>query len=186
MFIFWWLLAKIISIPFVTNALIKRAKRTPYTHILSPDGNVVYMERYWLFNPYFTHEEKEAFAAAGQPVPWKYPVSIRIHCICTPDDDRAQHDHPWDARTIVMRGSYLEQRGSAYRLIEAGQTGRLRFGKDFHRIRQVFPEPKDNGVWTLFITHKYQGTWGYDVNGTKIPFKEYLRATGDANYKGPK
>jgi hypothetical protein len=171
MFIFWWLLGQIISIPSVTNYLIKRASRTPYTPILSPTGMQIYMDRLWLFNPYWTHEEKEAFELAGEPIPWKFPMSIRLHCIRTPDGDRDQHDHPWNGRSIIMRGSYLEQRGTAYRCIEAGQTSRLRFGKDFHRIREIFPEPQDKGVWTFFITYKYQGTWGYLVNGKKIPFK---------------
>lgn len=183
MFIFWWLIGQIVSTPFVTNYLIKRARKTPYTPILSPDGKETYMERLWLFNPYWTHEDKITFELAGRPVPWKFPMSIRLHCICTPDGDRAQHDHPWNARTVIMRGSYLEQRGSAYRLISAGQTSRLTFGKDYHRIREIFPEPQDKGVWTLFITFKFQGTWGYLVDGKKIPFKDYLRQTGDANLK---
>lgn len=189
MFIFWWLLGQIISTPFVARYLIKRASRTPYVPILSPDGTETYMDRLWLFNPYWTHAEKEAFALAGEPVPWKFPISIRLHCIRTPDGDRHVHDHPWDARTILLRGAYLEERDKKMRLFEPGQTGRLAFGKDFHRIREVFPEPGDNGVWTFFITYKFQGTWGFLVNGKKIPFKEYLRTTGDANieqYEGKK
>jgi hypothetical protein len=29
-------------------------------------------------------------------------------------------------------------------------------------------------VWTLFITWRYQGTWGFDVDGSKVPWREYL------------
>jgi hypothetical protein len=186
MFIFWWLLAKLVSIPAVTNYLINRARRTPYTPILSPDGTQIYMERLWLLNPYYTHEEKEAFAEAGLPVPWKFPISVRAHCIRTPDLDRADHDHPWNAISCIMRGGYLEKRNGHIRLIDAGQVSRLRYGKDFHSISQVYPEPGELGVWTLFITFKFQGTWGYLVDGKKVPFKDYLRNTGDANYKESK
>lgn len=51
----------------------------------------------------------------------------------------------------------------------AGYTGRLLFG-EYHRIIEV----SDGGVWTLFITWKYQGTWGFLVDGVKVPYRKYL------------
>lgn len=160
------LLAKFLARPAVADWLIRRAQRAPYTHIVT-DG-VLYMERYWLFNPYP--------AESSGSKNW-FPISVRIHHIVQPDQDLEMHDHPWHARTFILKGSYGE-----YRLVEqdgvqcqgyfartAGDTATLKFG-EYHRIDYVPP----GGVWTLFVTGKYQGTWGFLVNGEKIQWRKYL------------
>jgi hypothetical protein len=155
----WNLIAKLLARPAVTDWLIERAKRTPYSHI-EKDGDV-YMERYWLFNPYPADS-----SGKGKLMP-----SIRLHKIMRPDQDRHLHDHPWNARTFILRGWYWEERAGEFWDIErnAGDTAALRFG-EFHAITRV---PED-GVWTLFITWRYRGTWGFLVNGRKVPWREYL------------
>lgn len=153
----WRLLAAIVSRPTVARWLIARAQRTPYIHI---DG---YMNRWWLFNPF------TARSGSGTRYPW-CPISIRVHHILRPDSDRALHDHPWNFRTIILRGEYAEDRGNGnLHLRCAGDTSALRFG-EYHRIAAV----TDGGVWTLFITGRYRGTWGFLVNGRKVPHREYL------------
>lgn len=157
----WRMLAAIVSRPRVTRWLIARAQRTPYTHITSADGSDVYMGRWWLFNPH---------PSSGAPKSTPWLPSVRIHHIRRADRDRHLHDHPWNARTIVLRGWYDEERadgGQYYR--HTGYTGRLLYGQ-YHRIAWVHPA----GVWTLFITWKYRGTWGFDVDGVKVPWREYL------------
>lgn len=183
----WRLAALIISRPAVAARLIRRAQRTPYTHIMSADGADCYMGRWWLFNAYTKD-------ANGDPAParWSWLPSIRVHHIMRPDQDRHLHDHPWNARTIVLRGWYEEERharehpydghafwrlmpipaAEALRVVfmrRRGYTGRLLFGQ-FHRISAV-PEA---GVWTLFFTWRKRGTWGFDVNGVKVPWRKYL------------
>lgn len=88
------------------------------------------------------------------------------------------HDHPWNVRTFILRGWYSEERASwnrpydskvRFRFRMRGDTARLLFG-EYHRITAVSP----GGVWTLFITGKKRGTWGFQVNGTKAPWREYL------------
>lgn len=159
--ILWKLAAKALSQPWIANRLIARAKQTPYSDILSPDGSGVYMGRWWLFNPYDneTRETKHGWC----------PISVRIHHILQPDGDRDLHDHPWNARTIILKGGYLEEREDSVRLRVAGDTSRLRFG-EYHRISSVL----SGGAVTLFITGKYRGTWGFRVNGKKIPWRKYL------------
>lgn len=147
--------------------------KTPYTHL---DG---YMMRYWLFNPYPSK-------SSGKRPWWQFPISIRLHHILREDDDRALHDHPWNARTIILKGSYSEVRlrRIIYRMPsrfearrfaedpyerEPGDTARLNFG-EYHRITSV----TDGGVWTLFITGRYRGTWGFLVNGKKVNHGDYL------------
>lgn len=154
-------IARLLAIPVVTAWLIRRAQRTPYTHI---DG---YMGRWWLLNPYnqATHATKYSW----------FPWSVRIHHILRRDDDRALHDHPWNARTFILHGWYREVREDGARIRRtAGDTARLNFG-EFHQIVEV----SDGGVWTLFITSKFQGAWGFKVDGVKVPFWEYLARKND-------
>lgn len=156
----WRLIAWIVSRPTVTHWLVRRALRTPYVHIVGSDGSL-YMERWWLFNPY-DPETKRARWPDWVP-------SVRIHHIHRPDNDRDQHDHPWNARTIILQGCYEEVRGDTAFCRVPGDTATLKFG-EYHRIAYVPPE----GAWTLFITGKFRGTWGFLVDGLKVPFREYL------------
>lgn len=180
----WAVVALIVTRPSITDWIIRRAQKTPYSHITGPDGST-YMRRWWLFNPYGKDDQGEP-----TPVRWQWLPSIRVHHILRPDNDRHLHDHPWNARTIVLRGWYTEERPfSALTDREAlaadgvglndptraifhrviGYTGRLLFGQ-YHRISAVKP----GGVWTLFFTWPKKGAWGFDVDGTKVPWREYL------------
>jgi len=164
--LFWRGVASIVSRPAVADWLIRRSKRTVYRPI-PEDGS--YMERWWLFNPY---EEYDGIEIKE----WDWLPSIRIHHIKRKDRDRHFHDHPWDARTIILKNFYDEVRlevngGKDFYVRSAGDTTTLKFG-EFHRITYVPPE----GVWTLFITWKYRGVWGFLVDGVKIPWCEYLSA----------
>ena len=186
----WNLLAKFLAIPSVTQWLIKQAIKTPYTHIRSHDLSTVYMYRFWLFNPYLATAEKVRLTQEGKKIPWSFPISIRLHHIMRPDSDRDLHDHPWNARTIILRGWYheireypsesnLHRKGALYHLPDcdgflferkSGQTATLDYN-EYHRIVNL---PKE-GVWTLFITYKYRGTWGFKVDGKKVPYYEYIK-----------
>ncbi|MFW9085620.1 hypothetical protein ACOI7N_13800 [Pseudomonas sp. P2758] len=163
--LFWCLVAKLLARPAVADWLITRAKLTPYQHIMSADGTEMYMGRWWLFNPYSRTTHKPALRWC----PW----SFRIHHIMRPDEDRDLHDHPWNARTIILRGFYKEQRrhsglGDLDYWREPGDTARLLHG-EYHRIDEVSP----GGVITLFITSKWRGDWGFLVNGIKVPWRTY-------------
>lgn len=174
----WPLIARTLARPAVADYLIRRAQRTPYSPIVK-DGDL-YMERFWLFNPY-----PDTGASGADRKPWRFPISIRIHRIVLPDQDRDLHDHPWNARTVILRGGYTEQRllrlgSDGSQLIawvdrNAGDTATLKFG-EYHRITEV----TDGGVWTLFITGKYRGTWGFLVDGVKVQWRKYLRLDGAA------
>lgn len=162
--------------PALVQRIIDRAKKTPYSVIASRDGKREYMRRYWLFNPYDQVTRKRKY-------PW-IPMSIRIHEIMLPDDDEHLHDHPFDAQTIILRGWYLEERDEEVqnsfcaetvtgpgwvRAMSPGDTAPVLFG-DFHRIAAKSAEP----VVSMFITFKERGTWGFDVDGVKVPWDEYL------------
>ncbi len=169
--LFWRLVARIVCTEAVFNWLVRRAVRRPYRHIMSPDGSRPYMLRYWLFNPYDEASHSKRFS---------FLPSIRLHNICVEDGDRHLHDHPWNARTIILRGGYLEERepmpgyDHSFCGRQRGDTTRLRFG-EYHRIHTIWHHNGDRGgCWTLFITWRYRGTWGFKVDGRKVPWREYL------------
>lgn len=157
----WWLLARFfLRCPPARRALIRFSTRTPYWHLKG------YMDRHWVFNPY--NEDNIA------KHPW-LPASGRIHHILRADGDRHLHDHPWNARTLILDGWYKEVRFDAQGnevpfTRRAGDTSRLNHG-EYHRITEV----SEGGVWTLFITFRKQGKWGFWVDGEKIPADTYFR-----------
>ena len=157
----WRLLAKFVSQPLVADYLIKRAKRTPYFHL---DG---YMNRWWLFNRYSEIGKMDRVKPRFSWLP-----SIRIHQILRKDNAEHLHDHPWDARTIILKGWYCETRenGINYAML-SGDTRPIKFG-EYHSINYV--SQWDIGVYTMFITWKYVGTWGFLVDGKKIEHNQYL------------
>lgn len=172
--LFWKCAAWVLTQPRVADWLISHAKRTPYFHLVK--NGEVYMYRWWLFNPYDNETRKRKY-------PW-IPFSVRVHRIMKPDDDRHLHDHPWNARTVILRGGYIEEvpddsprmftdnRQQFYRV--AGDTHRLRPGQ-YHRITHV----TSRGAYTLFITGKNQPGWSFLVDGKKIPWRVYLRQQSD-------
>lgn len=170
----WMFIAWILSRPRIANWLIWKSMQTPYSTIIH-DGKV-YMERYWLFNPYGRGPDGQE----ESKYKW-FPWNIRIHWIRRPDSDDDMHDHPWNARTIILRGGYIEERPGKLETVYVkeppivrisrytGSTAKLKFG-EFHRITHV----QAGGAWTLFISGPYQGSWGFKVNGVKVHWKTYL------------
>jgi hypothetical protein len=188
----WKAIAWLVSRPWIATALIRFSQLRPFSEIRNQAG-VLYMSRWWVFNPYPTSSQNRRR--------WNLPISIRVHHIVRPDDDRAMHDHPWNARTIILRGWYTEKRPSDlsktqlsaetqdlinrcsaqghYELAEyftrrPGDTATLRVG-EYHTITDV----SEGGVYTLFISGKWRADWGFMVNGAKVWWRTYLYGTPD-------
>ena len=59
-----------------------------------------------------------------------------------------------------------------------GDTRAIKYG-EYHSIDSVsidygtYPR-MESGVYTMFITWKYQGTWGFLVDGKKVHWKQYV------------
>jgi len=156
----WNQIAKVASMN--ADAIIEYAAKTKYFDLHG------YMERDWLLNPFDTVNGEHVEADRRLP-------SIRVHRILRADLARHPHDHPWDARTIILKGWYKEIRKSGFihkDPIEftrvAGETATLKYG-EYHHISEVSP----GGVWTMFIMGPYQGGWGFLVDGVKVPWREY-------------
>lgn len=68
-------------------------------------GDGPYMLRWWLFGT------SKKLDDHGNPQPRRpFGRSFYFHCFLRSDDDRALHDHPWDFTSIILFGSYREQR----------------------------------------------------------------------------
>lgn len=151
----WKLVAFVVSREIVADYLIKRSFATPYFDL---EG---YMRRWFLFND-FTKRPKPRRERDWLP-------SIRIHHILREDRGRHKHDHPWDARTIILKNWYIERREDDKPILrKRGDTATLNFG-EYHTIDEVAP----GGTWTMFITYRYKGGWGFLVNGVKVPWRRY-------------
>jgi hypothetical protein len=160
----WALIARLVSSRLGFALILKRALLNAYKGVRLPDiisGGETYMRRFWIFNPY---------PASNQKFWWgRWLPSIRLHHILLPDADRHLHDHPWAFRTIVLDGYYVEEKADGFYRRTAGETAGMK-PEEFHRIRNI----SYYGAWTLFFTWKYQEPWGFQVDGKKIPSREYL------------
>ncbi len=153
--------------------LIRRAKRTPYYHLDS------YMDRWWLI-PYRSDigHGTGPVPFRRRPIAWliqRCGISIRVHEILRSDEGRDPHDHPWPYLTIILRGYYLERRyndAGQCTSIEIHGPGSIlwRPAGSWHRLELAYP------VTTLFITGSKSQTWGFNVDGKKVPHREYLGA----------
>ncbi len=172
--LFWPLVAFIVSRMPVARWLIDRSLRTPYFHL---DG---YMMRWWLFNPITTSEvEGLAHDIEGNVVlrrevhkEARYgwcPVSARIHHILRADKARHPHNHPGSFRTIVLDGWYDETRDDGIYTRHQGDTAVLEHG-EFHHVNEV----SAGGAWTLFIMWDWRSTWGFRLDdGSVVPHQEF-------------
>lgn len=140
--ILWSFFAWIVSRKPIADLIIRRAMKTPYWHL---DG---YMNRYWLFNGYPRESKERRFPGIS--------LSIRIHHILREDHDRDHHNHPFDARTVILRGWYAEDREGVTRYRDVGHTTSI--NRDtFHRISDIHVD----GCWTMFIIFKTYDKWGF-------------------------
>lgn len=161
------------------NALIRRALRSPYSHIND------YMARYWIV-PY---RDPSAGEGCGPVSFWRRPfarliqhfgIAVRIHHIKRSDNDRAFHDHPWWYVTLLLRGGYFEVQPKYKQGLYCGEThtwrrpGTVLFrrAKSWHRLVLV----NGSSAWTLFITGPKTRAWGFLAEPRhKIYWRDYLK-----------
>lgn len=174
----WKAFAWFVSRRLIADLIIGRATRTPYFHL---DG---YMLRWWAWNRHddgSTDMGDLATKVGRDRDPRstfmrRFP-SVRIHCILRADLDRNKHDHPFTFRTIILRNWYVEQRArlgapansGEQRIRQRGDTAVMGVG-EFHNIIEAHTE----GVWTMIFCYGYAGTWGFDVDGVKVPWRKHL------------
>ena len=184
----------------LVDYLIRRAKRTPYFDLPG------YMRRNWLV-PYNVEIKRRVAAPdltekfgipsfrvytdGTGPVTWRRPIArllqlcgiaVRVHEILRSDDGRDPHDHPWGYVTVILKGGYFETRyddkGEFVSRKWHGPGSILyRPAGSWHRLDL----PNGMVTTTLFITGRKVQSWGFNVNGVKVPYYEYLaEKKGDA------
>ena len=107
--------------------------------------------------------------------------NIFLHYIPQPDSDRDPHDHPWDFRSLLLRGGYDEDvymrippkhvNVTNYR--RAPALGK-REAETIHQITRVLP-----GTFTLLLTGPYRRQWGFLTDEGWVHWKKYLNIPED-------
>ncbi len=101
------------------------------------------------------------------------PFAVFIHFFHRSDDDREQHNHPWDvSAALVLAGGYHEERGDHSRILKPGSVNVIRNG-DYHRVELLDPKA---GSWSLFVAGRNIGSWGFrdDDTGEHIDHRDYI------------
>ncbi len=104
---------------------------------------------------------------------------IFLHNFKRSDEDRELHCHPWNGMSLILAGSYQEERLAADGSVETKivRPGSLNFLKPdtFHRVDLQTPE-----VWSLFFVGTKQQTWGFKnrFTGEYWNWKDFFRMKG--------
>ncbi len=98
--------------------------------------------------------------------PW---FGVFLHAIRLPDQDRHLHDHPWSFVSLVLRGTYVEQRPGSITARRAGSVA-FRRAVDLHRILALHKSP----VWTLVFVGPRRRRWGFQTREGWIESGEYF------------
>jgi hypothetical protein len=113
-------------------------------------------------------------------VPRNDRANVYLHRFLRSDDDRALHDHPWDNRSLILDGSYLEH-------VQDGQVVRRTAGDaverraiEAHRVELIDGEP----AVTLFFTGPIVRRWGFYCSSGWKHWKEFVEMTPGGNRRG--
>lgn len=139
--------------------LKKLVARLPFRTITA-DGRP-YLTRWYLWPPRPRGKDDDTSFA------------VFIHFFHRGDEDRDQHNHPWDlSASLILSGGYREERGNDVRIVRPGSINIIR-GTDFHRVDLLEPSC---GCWTLFVAGRRSQDWGFrdHVTGEFIPWRTYV------------
>lgn len=115
--------------------------------IYHPDGTK-YMTRYRLLQ-----------------TPW---FGIRVHHIHSSDLARDFHDHPWSFVSLLLAGSYDEERPGAPPLRRRRWSLAFRGAEALHTVKLQRP------CWTLVFTGKLRREWGFRTADGWLSHTEYV------------
>jgi hypothetical protein len=130
--------------------------------IMDRVNNEPYLERYYLL---FSDRSR-------------FPFNVFLHKFLKSDPDD-HHDHPWNYRTLILRGGYWEWvpqfngKGEKFGEIAYWRgAGSFRSAKanSYHRI-ELDPNIE---CWTLFIPGRKVRDWGFLSKGTWVQWEQYL------------
>lgn len=105
--------------------------------------------------------------------------NVYLHRFLRSDDDRALHDHPWENRSWILDGEYVEhlQDGSIF----ARRPGDVveRHAIEAHRVELI-----SGPAVTLFFTGPIIRSWGFYCPKGWVPWREFVDVTEGGNRRG--
>ncbi len=173
------------------------ARRAPDLVVGAESAGGPYLERWYLtpWRPWQT--VMRARAEANSTRAWRFAAwaagllpNLYLHHFLRDDDDRALHDHPSCAASLMLDGSYIEHtidKGGIHRRCEFW-AGALRFLPTRHTHRIELPTAKrwvaGTGVvrssipcWTLFLMGPNVRAWGFHCPERGwVPWKQFTQA----------
>jgi hypothetical protein len=116
---------------------------------------------------------------SGSPYLTRYVVEefpdgsgIYLHFIHRSDSDREFHDHPWDFRSFIVRGGYIEHTPEGSREFYPGSWN-VRQAEQLHRLELFCPED----TITILFRGPKRREWGFKAIGGEWTHNEaYLDA----------
>lgn len=105
---------------------------------------------------------------------------IFLHHFHSDDASDQLHNHPWCGTSLILAGSYMEERmvdgAIRERVLSPGDINRLE-PDTFHRVELL---DQEHGVWTLFAVGKRVQEWSFmnRATGVLTPWRDALRERG--------
>lgn len=161
-------------------------------------GEIVFRLRKWAvgwltLTPHFLiGDPQRPYVRRWYVLPRNPLLNVYLHQFLRDDDDRALHDHPWPSVSLLLKGSYVEQRFLADFIdgYSGGRTMEETFKRTYRRGSVIFRRsththrielPDGRPAWTLFITGPVVREWGFHCPRGWVHFKEFTKpgATGE-------
>lgn len=109
-------------------------------------------------------------------VPRNAQMNVYLHEFRRSDDDRAMHDHPWNNRSFIIAGQYIEHTPQGRILRQPGDCA-VRLATDRHRVELINGAP----CVTLFTTGPKIRDWGFHCPQGFVPWQEFTDPTNYGN-----
>ena len=106
-------------------------------------------------------------------------ANVYLHRFLRSDDERACHNHPWDNKSWILSGEYLERfrDGSSITRHEGDIIERP--ASDAHMVELV-----SGPVVTLFFTGPIIQSWGFFCGDRFVRWRDFVTVTPGGNYRG--
>jgi hypothetical protein len=107
-------------------------------------------------------------------------ANVYLHRFLRSDDDRALHDHPWDNRSWIISGEYLEHLADGTTVTRhEGELTDWRPAIAAHRVELV-----TGPVTTLFFTGPIVRSWGFYCPQGWRHWRQFVTTTPGGNQRG--